>query len=125
MFPGSFRAKLKSLSCRRASVLATVAYTLPFFSFHPLLAYAYFSNYTDRLKGEEWTFLTCVSLGAGRALSFLATRRSTAARAFIICGGMGLIRDADCTRIANVGHRGNGKIVSLLKKDVGDAPLLS
>ena len=111
MFPGSFRAKLNSRSRRRASVFATVVVALrpSFLSLYPLLA----------------TFLACVSLGTGHALNFLATRWSTAACAFIICGGMRLIRDADCTRIANVEHRGNGEIVSLLKKDVGDAPLLS
>ena len=62
---------------------------------------------------KNWTFLACVSLGTGHARSFLATRWSTAARAFIICGGMGLIQDANCIRIAPVEHRGKGEIVSL------------
>ena len=38
--------------------------------------------------------------------------------------GMGSFRDADCIRIAIVEHRGKGEIVLLLKKDVGDVPLL-
>ena len=38
--------------------------------------------------------------------------------------GMGSIRDADCIRIAIVGHRGKGEVVLLLKKDVGNVPLL-
>ena len=100
-------------------------YTVPFLSLYPVLAYAYFIKYDDWLKSEEWTFLACVSLGAGHALSFLTTRWSTAVRAFITCRSVGSIQDADCIRIAPVEHRGKGEIVSLRKKDVGDASLLS
>ena len=71
------------------------------------------------------TFFACVSLGAGHALSFLTTRWSTAVRAFITCRSVGSIQDADCIRISPVEHRGKGEIVSLRKKDVGDASLLS
>ena len=110
MFPGSFRAKLNSRFRRRASVFATevVALRPSFLSLYPLLA----------------TFLACVSLGTGHALIFLATRWSTAACAFIICGGMRSVRDADCIRIVIVERRGKGEIVLLHKKDVGDVPLL-
>ena len=54
MFPGSFRAKLNSRFCRRASVFATTVVALhPSFLFiYLLLAYAYFSIYTNCLKGE-------------------------------------------------------------------------
>ena len=45
-------------------------YTVPFLSLYPLLAYAYYIKYDEWLKSEEWTFLACVSLGAGHALSF-------------------------------------------------------
>lgn len=58
-------------------------YALPFLSLYPLLAYAYYIKYDDWLQSEEWTFLACVSLGAGHALSFLVTRWSTGARARI------------------------------------------
>ena len=127
MFTGNFRAKLNSRSRRRASVFATAVVALhsSFLSLYPLLTYAYRAKYFIRLlKNEEWTFLACVSLGTGHALNFLATRWSTAACAFIICGGMGSARDADCIRIVIVEHRGKGEIVSLHKKDVGDASLL-
>ena len=84
MFPGSFRAKLNSRFRRRASVFATTVVALhPSFLFiYLLLAYAYFIKYIYRLKSEEWTLLACVSLGAGRALSFLVTRWNTTVRAF-------------------------------------------
>ena len=126
MFPGGFRAKLNSRSHRRASVFATTVFALhpSFLALSPLLAYAYFIKYDDWLKSEEWTFLACVSLGAGHALSFLTTRWSTAVRAFITCRSVGSIQDADCICISPVEHRGKGEIVSLHKKDVGDASLL-
>ena len=70
------------------------------------------------------TFLACVLLGAGHALSFLATRRSTAARAFRTSRSVGSIQDTGCFRIAIVEQRGKCEIVLLRKKDVGDVPLL-
>ena len=58
-------------------------YALPFLCLYPLLAYAYYVRYDDWIKSEEWTFLACVSLGAGHALSFLVTKWSTGAKAFL------------------------------------------
>ena len=58
-------------------------YAVPFLPFYPLLAYAYYIKYDDWIKSEEWTFLACVLLGAGHALSFLVTRWSAKARAWI------------------------------------------
>ena len=61
----------------------THLYTVPFLSLYPVLAYAYFIKYDDWLQSEEWTFLACVSLGLGHALSFLFTRWNTGAKAWI------------------------------------------
>ena len=58
-------------------------YAVPFLPFYPLLAYAYYIKYDQWLKSEEWTFLACVLLGAGHALSFLVTRWSAKAKAWI------------------------------------------
>jgi hypothetical protein len=58
-------------------------YTVPFLSLYPVLAYAYYVKYDVWLQSEEWTFLACTTLGLGHALSFLATRWSTGARAWI------------------------------------------
>jgi hypothetical protein len=58
-------------------------YALPFLALYPLLAYAYFVQYDAWLASEEWTFLACTSLGLSHALSFLSTRWSAAARAWI------------------------------------------
>lgn len=61
----------------------THIYAFPFLCFYPLLAYAYYIKYDDWLKSEEWTFLACVTLGAGHALSFLVTRWNAGAKAWI------------------------------------------
>jgi manganese-transporting P-type ATPase len=61
----------------------THVYTIPFLPFYPLLAYAYYVKYETWLRSEEWTFLACVTLGAGHALSFLITRWNAGAKAWV------------------------------------------
>ncbi|KAI0644110.1 endoplasmic reticulum Ca-transporting P-type ATPase [Trametes meyenii] len=92
-------------------------YTAPFLSLYPVLAYAYFIKYDDWLQSEEWTFLACVSLGLGHALSFLVTRWNTGARAWITTRKARSLDDADCIRIIPAPHRGEGEIVPLEKAD--------
>jgi manganese-transporting P-type ATPase len=58
-------------------------YTLPFLSLYPLWAYAYFVKYDSWIQSEEWTFVGCVLLGAGHALSFLITRWNSGAKAWV------------------------------------------
>lgn len=113
-------AEVAAASLHRRLPLWTHIYTVPFALLYPLLAYAYFVRYDDWLRSEEWTFLACVSVGAGHALSFLATRWSTAARAAITCRPASRLRDADCIRVVPVQFRGRGEIVSLRKKDVSN-----
>ncbi|KAK7062599.1 putative cation-transporting ATPase 1 [Paramarasmius palmivorus] len=95
----------------------TYLYTLPFLSLYPLLAYAYYVKYDQWLVSEEWTFLACVSLGAGHALSFLVTRWSTGAKAWIETRKARTVQEADCIRIVPDVHRGTGEIVPLIKKE--------
>lgn len=95
-------------------------YTFPFLSLYPLLAYAYYVKYDDWLQSEEWTFLACVFLGAGHALSFLVTKWSTAARTWITTLNASTPQAADCIRIVPAPHRGKGDIVHLIKKNPSD-----
>ncbi|KAF8066823.1 endoplasmic reticulum Ca-transporting P-type ATPase [Lyophyllum atratum] len=95
-------------------------YTVPFLSLYPLLAYAYYVKYDQWLVSEEWTFLACVSLGAGHALSFLVTKWSAGARAWITTRKAHSVQEANCIRIVPHPHRGQGDIVPLQKKDVAD-----
>lgn len=69
----------------------THIYAFPFLCFYPLLAYAYYIKYDDWLKSEEWTFLACVTLGAGHALSFLVTRWNAGAKAWITTTSVGFL----------------------------------
>jgi cation-transporting ATPase 13A1 len=98
----------------------THLYTIPFLSLYPVLAYAYYVKYDEWLRSEEWTFLACVSLGAGHALSFLLTKWSAGARAWITTRKARSIEDADCIRLVPNLHRGQGDIVRLSKKVVSD-----
>ncbi|KAH8112229.1 hypothetical protein DFH11DRAFT_1728740 [Phellopilus nigrolimitatus] len=61
-----------------------------------------------------------MSTSAGHALSFLATRWSTAALAFITCRPASDLRAADAVHIVPAEHRGKGEIVHLRKKDPVD-----
>ncbi|KAI0748843.1 endoplasmic reticulum Ca-transporting P-type ATPase [Fomes fomentarius] len=98
----------------------THLYTIPFLSFYPLLAYAYYVKYDDWLQSEEWTFLACVSLGLAHALSFLFTRWNTGVKAWITTRKARSLLDADCLRIIPALHRGEGEIVPLHKKHPAD-----
>ena len=69
---------------------------------------------------ENLTFLACVSLGTGHALSFLVTRWVLRHALSELAG----VWDVDCIYIAPVEHGGKGEIVWLCNKDVGDVPLL-
>ncbi|KAN0084090.1 hypothetical protein V8E55_007594 [Tylopilus felleus] len=108
--------EIASASLHLALPWYTHIYTLPFLSLYPLLAYAYYVRYDDWIKSEEWTFLACVSLGAGHALSFLVTRWSASAKAWITTRTTSSIQDADCIRLVPHQHRGQGEIVPLLKR---------
>jgi manganese-transporting P-type ATPase len=113
-------------------------YAVPFLCLYPLWAYAYYFKYDDWIKSEEWTFLGCVVLGAGHALSFLATRWSAGAKALITSSKVratGLhsvlaiisphplvqassIESADLIRIVPERYRGKGEMVPILRKKV-------
>jgi hypothetical protein len=87
-------------------------YAVPFLPFYPLLAYSYYIKYDQWLKSEEWTFLACVLLGVGHALSFLVTRWSAKAKAWIttrkVCPHHTLVRVTytnDNTRLAHSSRR--------------------
>ncbi|KAJ7705279.1 hypothetical protein B0H17DRAFT_973789 [Mycena rosella] len=95
-------------------------YAIPFLSLYPLLAYAYYVKYDQWIVSEEWTFLACVTLGASHALSFLVTKWSGAARAWITTNAAKTVQEADSIRIVPHVHRGQGDIVPILKKVESD-----
>ncbi|KAJ2930562.1 hypothetical protein H1R20_g6550, partial [Candolleomyces eurysporus] len=99
----------------------THLYGLPFLAWYPVLAYAYFVKYDQWLVSEEWTFLACTLLGAGHALSFLVTKWSTAARAWVTSKKAYSLHEATHIRLVPKLHRGSGDIVPLQRKDPKDA----
>lgn len=44
---------------------------------YPILYFAYYHRYETWIKSEEWTFIYCVLVFGGHALSFLITAWST------------------------------------------------
>ncbi|KAF8320367.1 endoplasmic reticulum Ca-transporting P-type ATPase [Clavulina sp. PMI_390] len=91
-------------------------YALPFLCLYPLWAYAYYIRYDDWVKSEEWTFLGTVALGAGHALSYLATRWSAGAKALITSSTATSVETANLIRIVPQKHRGSGEMVPIIKK---------
>lgn len=61
--------------------------------------------------------MACTTLVAGHALSFLITKWSITARAWITTRKARSIQDADCIRIIPHAHRGQGDIVTLNKRE--------
>ncbi|TRM59042.1 hypothetical protein BD626DRAFT_437524 [Schizophyllum amplum] len=92
-------------------------YAIPFLALYPLLAYAYYVKYDQWIVSEEWTFIFCVALGSSHALSFLVTKWSADARAWITTRRARSVEEADCIRIVPKQHRGHGDIVPLQKKN--------
>ncbi|THH17172.1 hypothetical protein EW146_g3599 [Bondarzewia mesenterica] len=118
----AMRASVNIISSEiaRAELRVTVPrwthlYALPSLILYPLLAYTYYVRYDDWLQSEEWTFLACVLLGAGHALSFLVTRWNAGAKAWVTTRKARSLQDANCIRIIPVPHRGEGEIVPLDK----------
>ncbi|KAI0696646.1 endoplasmic reticulum Ca-transporting P-type ATPase [Cytidiella melzeri] len=109
--------EIAAATLHKALPTYTYLYTLPFLSLYPVLAYAYYIKYDDWLQSEEWTFLACTTLGVGHALSFLVTKWSTGARAWVTTRNSGNLQDADCIRLIPAPHRGTGDIVPLHKKN--------
>lgn len=98
----------------------THLYAAPFLSLYPLFAYAYYVKYDEWIMSEEWTFLGCVLLGAGHALSFLVTRWNAGAKAWVTTRKARSLQDANCIRIVPVANRGQGEIVPIDKVDPSD-----
>ncbi|KII85628.1 hypothetical protein PLICRDRAFT_166290 [Plicaturopsis crispa FD-325 SS-3] len=113
--------EIRKASLHVALPVWTHLYTTPFLCLYPLLAYAYYVKYDDWIRSEEWTFLACVSLGAGHALSYLVTRWSAGAKAWVTTRKARSLEDADCIRLVPHAHRGQGEIVPLIQKDTADA----
>lgn len=97
-------------------------YTAPFLSLYPLLYYAYYHRYDEWIKSEEWTFVYCVLLGAGHALSFLLTRWNMMFRVAVECTTAETLEQAAMVRVVPKADKGKGEVVPLDRKRVEQQP---
>lgn len=93
-------------------------YVSPFLSLYPLLYYAYYYKYDEWIKSEEWTFVYCVLLGAGHALSFLGTRWNMSFRMIVECTTAESLEQATLVRVVPKKDKGNGEVVPLDRKTI-------
>ncbi|CAK9780742.1 hypothetical protein CC85DRAFT_329688 [Cutaneotrichosporon oleaginosum] len=91
-------------------------YGLFWLSLYPLLWYAYHFRYEDWIKSEEWTFIYCVLVFGGHALSFLSTRWSNAIRAKLCYTTAFSLEEASTVRVVPKKGRGHGEFVPLDSK---------
>lgn len=101
------------ISLHRRIPLEWHLYVIPFLSLYPIWAYGYFVKYDTWVKSEEWTFVFSVALLAGHALSFLVTRWSIGAKAFITCRNVSSINETELIRIFPHAHKGEGDMVKI------------
>lgn len=75
--------EIASVTLHKERALVFHLYVFPFLFLYPALAYAYYGAYDRYIQSEEWTFVFTVLLTTTHALSFLVTRWSVRARAWI------------------------------------------
>ncbi|MBW0461714.1 hypothetical protein O181_001429 [Austropuccinia psidii MF-1] len=109
--PGIVSPEIASIVLLRLRPLITHTYIFPFIFAYPLAAYAYFVEYDRYLRSadgesQEWTFLLCVTVFGGHALSWLATRWSTTVRQAATCLKVRDIHQADIVKVVPKTNKG-------------------
>ncbi|EIW70519.1 hypothetical protein TREMEDRAFT_43233 [Tremella mesenterica DSM 1558] len=111
--PNIVSQEIEKISLHNPIPLKYRLYGLPFLSLYPVLYYAYYHKYDTWVVSEEWTFIYCVLLFAGHALSFLATRWSSGIRARLSYTTARGLKDASKVRIIPQKGKGKGEIIPL------------
>lgn len=88
----------------------------PRIALYPLLYFAYYHRYDQWIKSEEWTFVYCVLLGFGHALTFLSTRWSVGIRTRLENTRADSLDTARSVRVIPRKDKGKGGIVKLERK---------
>lgn len=81
-----------------------------------MLYFAYYHRYDRWIQSEEWTFVYCVLLGFGHALTFLTTRWSVGIRTFLENTKAESLDTARGVRVIPKKDKGKGAIVDLDRK---------
>ncbi|KAL8291698.1 hypothetical protein RQP46_001956 [Phenoliferia psychrophenolica] len=92
---------------------AARVYIGPWLVLYPLAAYAFYGNYDKYIKSIEWSFLLCIVLFGGHALSFLGTRWSIAFRSRGEARHVTDLATAQLIKVIPQTHRGKAEIVKL------------
>ncbi|WVF71386.1 hypothetical protein IAT40_006190 [Kwoniella sp. CBS 6097] len=114
--PAIVSQEIDSISLHNPIPIHLRIYGLPFLSLYPLLYYAYYHKYDEWVVSEEWTFIYCVVLFAGHALSFLITAWSSGFNARVSYTTANSLETASKVRVLPRKGRGNGEIVNLDSK---------
>nr|XP_019046656.1 cation-transporting ATPase 13A1 [Kwoniella bestiolae CBS 10118]OCF25586.1 cation-transporting ATPase 13A1 [Kwoniella bestiolae CBS 10118] len=114
--PSIISQEIESISLHNPIPLFSRIYGLPILSLYPLLYYTYYHKYDEWVVSEEWTFIYCVLLFAGHALSFLITAWSSGFNARISYTSANSLKDASKVRVIPSKGRGKGEIVPLDSK---------
>ncbi|KAJ9121558.1 hypothetical protein QFC22_002177 [Naganishia vaughanmartiniae] len=123
--PGIVSPEIEAISLHNPIRLWNRIYAVPALFFYNLLYYAYYHAYDTYIQSEEWTFVYCVLLGAGHALSFLITRWSKAAAVKLECVKADSLETASLIRVIPKKDKGKGEIVPLQKKVISQDGMLS
>ncbi|PLW18388.1 hypothetical protein PCANC_08835 [Puccinia coronata f. sp. avenae] len=127
--------EIESIVLLRSRPLITHTYVFPFIFAYPLAAYAYFVEYDRYLRSvdgesQEWTFLLCVTVFGGHALSWLATRWNTTIRQAATSFRVDDINKADLVKVIPKPNKGTPAFCPILRskrtvqnpKSAKDAP---
>ncbi|ODO09383.1 hypothetical protein I350_02983 [Cryptococcus amylolentus CBS 6273] len=115
--PGIISPEIEALTLHNKTPILARIYGAPFLTLYPLFYYAYHYRYEDWIKSEEWTFIFCVLLGAGHALSFLTTAWSSGINAKVAYTTADSLKTASRIRVIPKKGRGKGDIIPLERKE--------
>jgi len=112
--------EIESIVLLRLRPLITHTYVFPFIFAYPLAAYAYFVEYDRYLRSvdgesQEWTFLLCVTVFGGHALSWLATRWNTTIRQAATSFRVDDINKADLVKVIPKPNKGTPAFCPILR----------
>ncbi|GAA5850779.1 hypothetical protein JCM8547_009088 [Rhodosporidiobolus lusitaniae] len=88
-------------------------YVLPFLALYPLAYHAFYNEYDRYIKSIEWTFLLCIVLFGGHALSFLFTRWSMSFRSRGEARRVKSVDEAEKIMVQPKLHRGKAEFCKL------------
>ncbi|GAA6030029.1 hypothetical protein JCM8097_009222 [Rhodosporidiobolus ruineniae] len=88
-------------------------YVLPWLALYPLCYHLFYNQYDTYIQSIEWTFLLCILLFGGHALSFLFTRWSINFRSRAEARRVSTLEDARQIMVVPKLHRGKAEFCNI------------